>query len=69
MTLYHGDEQGKIDETLSQTPGVQIFLQPIAPPAALGLAGFAGSTWITSSYVANWWGNESSPTLIFPFVS
>lgn len=53
---------------LEQTPGVQIFLQPIAPPAALGLAGFAGSTWITSSYIANWWGTPESPTIFFPFV-
>ncbi|KAF2748043.1 hypothetical protein M011DRAFT_518766 [Sporormia fimetaria CBS 119925] len=53
---------------MSQVPNVTIFLQPIAPPAALGLAGFAGSTWITSSYIANWWGNSESPTIFFPFV-
>ncbi|KAF2254121.1 hypothetical protein BU26DRAFT_400875, partial [Trematosphaeria pertusa] len=58
----------KLAKTIDQTPGIQIFLQPIAPPAALGLAGFAGSTWITSSYIANWWGNPESPTIFFPFV-
>ena len=35
-------------DVLHQKPGIQIFLQPIAPPAALGLAGFAGSTFITA---------------------
>lgn len=54
--------------SLSKRPGLQIFLQPIAPPAALGLAGFAGSTWITSSYIASWWGNHDSPLIFFPFV-
>jgi succinate-acetate transporter protein len=50
-------------------PAVSIFLQPIAPPAALGLAGFAGSTWITASWIANWWGSPDSPSIFFPFVA
>lgn len=66
--MAHQEDDHEIDKILSQTPGIQIFLQPIAPPAALGLAGFAGSTWITSSYIANWWGNPDSPTIFFPFV-
>ena len=50
MALHmDGGSKEKYDETLNQKPGIQIFLQPIAPPAALGLAGFAGSTWITTS--------------------
>ena len=61
-----GDE--KRHNVLESTPQVQIFLKPIAPPAALGLAGFAGSTFITSSYIANWWGGPESPTIFFPFV-
>ncbi|KAK4500315.1 hypothetical protein PRZ48_008504 [Zasmidium cellare] len=67
MAMFHGSEK-RIEEILEKPPGVQIFLQPIAPPAALGLAGFAGSTWITSSYIADWWGNAESPTIFFPFV-
>jgi len=59
---------GKRQEILESTPNVQIFLKPIAPPAALGLAGFAGSTFIASSYIANWWGGPESPTIFFPFV-
>ena len=70
MSVYAGESHTeKRTKVVEQTPGVQIFLQPIAPPAALGLAGFAGSTWITSSYIANWWGNTESPTIFFPFVS
>ncbi|KAI1336706.1 GPR1/FUN34/yaaH family-domain-containing protein [Xylariaceae sp. FL0016] len=69
MALYgtKTDEKRHM-ETLHQTPGVQIFLRPIAPPAALGLAGFACSTWITSSYIADWWGTPDSPAIFFPFV-
>ncbi|KAK5168387.1 uncharacterized protein LTR77_006957 [Saxophila tyrrhenica] len=52
----------------SDRPGIRIFLQPLAPPAALGLAGFAGSTWITSAYIADWFGNPESPTIFFPFI-
>lgn len=67
MAMLRGSEK-KFDEILDTPPGIQIFLRPIAPPAALGLAGFAGSTFITSSYIANWWGNADSPTIFFPFV-
>lgn len=64
----HEDNALKIRQVLDQEPQVRIFLQPIAPPAALGLAGFAGSTWITASWIAGWWGNNDSPTIFFPFV-
>lgn len=59
----------KTDRLVEREPNVTIFLRPIAPPAALGLAGFAGSTWITASFIARWWGNETSPTIFFPFVA
>lgn len=65
----HLREDDRIDEVLHQIPKVNIFLKPIAPPAALGLAGFASSTWITASYIAGWWGNAESPTIFFPFVA
>lgn len=58
----------KLDRVLNRDPNVTIFLRPIAPPAALGLAGSAGSTWITATYIAGWWGDLSSPTIFFPFV-
>ena len=69
MALDLEGESGKeYQEVLKQKPGITIFLQPIAPPAALGLAGFAGSTFITSSWIANWWGGPDSPLVFFPFV-
>lgn len=64
-TQEHDEKKHAI---LESHPEIRIFLKPIAPPAALGLAGFAGSTWITSSYIAQWWGNSESPTIFFPFV-
>jgi succinate-acetate transporter protein len=63
------ENREKIDRLLERDPNVTIFLRPIAAPAALGLAGFAGSTWITATWVARWWGDESSPTIFFPFVA
>ena len=68
MALNSHDVQ-KVDSFINREPEVRIVLQPIAPPAALGLAGFAGSTWITASWIAGWWGNETSPTIFFPFVA
>lgn len=62
------NNQEKLDRVLGRDPNVTIFLRPIAPPAALGLAGFAGSTWIVASYIAQWWGDLSSPPIFFPFV-
>ncbi|GAA6036878.1 hypothetical protein JCM8097_006328 [Rhodosporidiobolus ruineniae] len=68
MALRSGNEY-KMEELLAEVPKVRIFLKPIAPPAALGLAGFAGSTAITSMWIARWWGNdETSPGAFFPFV-
>lgn len=56
------------EEILQQKPGINIMLRPLAPPAALGLAGFAGSTFIASMWIAGWWGDEDSPLVIFPFL-
>ncbi|THY68565.1 hypothetical protein D6C87_07639 [Aureobasidium pullulans] len=54
MALNSHDVQ-KVDSFINREPEVRIVLQPIAPPAALGLAG--------------WWGSETSPTIFFPFVA
>lgn len=64
-----GDNDKKLSSVLEQNPSVSIFLQPIAPPAALGLAGFAGSTFITSAWIAGWFGTPDSPLIFFPFVA
>lgn len=69
MALLHGpNSEKRFDELLETPPGIRIFLKPIAPPAALGLAGFAGSTFIAASWIADWWGTNASPTTFFPFV-
>lgn len=62
-------DQDKLDRITGGDPRITIFLRPIAPPAALGLAGFAGSTWIAASWIAGWWGGASSPGVFFPFVT
>lgn len=62
-------QEDKIDRILNDVPNVTIFLRPIAAPAALGLAGFAGATWISSTWVANWWGSSHSTSVIFPFLT
>lgn len=63
------DNTEKVNSVLEKEPDVTIFLRPIAAPAALGLAGFSGSTFITASYIAGWWGSKDSPTIFFPFVA
>lgn len=68
MAVEAGNHQ-KVDKILNNEPNVTIFLRPIAAPAALGLAGFAGSTWITAAYIAEWYGNKESPLIFFPFVA
>lgn len=68
MSVLNQDNE-KASKVIEQEPNVSIFLRPIAPPAALGLAGFAGSTWITASWMAAWWGGSESPTVFFPFVA
>ncbi|KAF2397787.1 hypothetical protein EJ06DRAFT_139103 [Trichodelitschia bisporula] len=68
MALQSTDEP-KIARLLNHDPTVTIFLRPIAAPAALGLAGYAGATWIAASWLARWWGDEDSPGILFPFVA
>jgi uncharacterized protein len=47
----------------------RVFLQPIAAPSILGLFGFATATFIVTAYLVGWYGNVSSPLLIFPFAT
>lgn len=62
------DAAERIQRVLGQDPQVTIFLKPIAAPAAMGLAGFASSTWVTSTYIARWWGSDHAPNVFFPFI-
>jgi succinate-acetate transporter protein len=47
----------------------RVFLQPIAAPSILGLAGFAGATFIVASNLAGWWGTPASPLVLAPFAA
>lgn len=47
----------------------RVFLQPIAAPSILGLAGFAGATFIAASNLAGWWGTPTSGLAIAPFAA
>ncbi|KAI3326848.1 hypothetical protein HD806DRAFT_532483 [Xylariaceae sp. AK1471] len=70
LIVHATDEDSKRRiEIGNSTPGITIFLQPISPPAVSGLAGFAGSTWITAGYIADWWGQPDSPIIFFSFVA
>src|SRR5438067_2875941 len=47
----------------------RVFLQPIAAPSILGLFGFATATFIVTAYLVGWYGNATSPLIIFPFAT
>lgn len=47
----------------------RVFLQPIAAPSILGLAGFAGATFIVASNLAGWWGTPTSGLVLAPFAA
>jgi len=47
----------------------RVFLQPIAAPSILGLAGFAGATFMVASNLAGWWGTPDSGLALAPFAA
>jgi succinate-acetate transporter protein len=47
----------------------RVFLQPIAAPSILGLAGFAGATFMVASNLAGWWGTPTSGLALAPFAA
>jgi succinate-acetate transporter protein len=47
----------------------RVFLQPIAAPSILGLAGFASATFIVASNLAGWWGTPHSGLVLAPFAA
>src|SRR5437764_14678011 len=70
------DERRRIaaagDEDTSWEDGFappRVFLQPIAAPSILGLAGFAGATFVVASNLAGWWGTPTSGLAIAPFAA
>jgi succinate-acetate transporter protein len=63
--------QTELDVAHDTTNGVatRVFLQPIAAPSILGLAGFASATFIVASNLAGWWGTPKSPLALAPFAA
>jgi len=55
-------------ELIANGPPARIFLKPIAAPSALGLAAYASSTFIISTYLTAWYGNPGTQAMIWPFV-
>ena len=47
----------------------QISLQPVAAPSILGLFGFAAATFMVAANLAGWYGNDSTPLVLFPFAA
>ena len=47
----------------------RVFLQPIAAPSILGLAGFAGATFVVASNLAGWWGTPTLGLTLAPFAA
>ena len=66
-TAFAGTEDGAWAADGFARP--RVFLQPIAAPSILGLAGFAGATFIVASNVAGWWGTPTSGIVLAPFAA
>jgi succinate-acetate transporter protein len=45
----------------------RVFLQPIAAPSILGLAGFSVATMMVATIMAKWWGTALDLRLVAPF--
>jgi succinate-acetate transporter protein len=47
----------------------RIVLTPVAPPSILGLYGFMGATLMVGAWQAGWYGDVSTPLIVFPFAA
>jgi len=47
----------------------RVFLQPIAAPSILGLAGFSVATMMVATIQAGWWGSLTDLTVVAPFAA
>ncbi|HEU5035346.1 MAG TPA: GPR1/FUN34/YaaH family transporter [Mycobacteriales bacterium] len=45
----------------------RIVLSPVAPPSILGLYGFMGATLMVGAWQAGWYGDVTTPIVVFPF--
>ena len=62
-----GSTNGVSGELNEWRDHARVFLQPIAAPSILGLYGFAAGTFMVTANLVGWYGNATSPLLIFPF--
>ncbi len=60
---------GHAEELREWRDHTRVFLQPVAAPSILGLFGFAAATFIVTAHLVGWYGNPTSPLLIFPFAT
>jgi uncharacterized protein len=65
-TAYAGVDEAAWEDGFARP---RVFLQPIAAPSILGLAGFAGATFIVASNTAGWWGTPDSGLVLAPFAA
>jgi succinate-acetate transporter protein len=63
-TALAGVDEGAWEDGFARP---RVFLQPIAAPSILGLAGFASATFIVASNIAGWWGTPTSGEVLAPF--
>jgi succinate-acetate transporter protein len=71
MSTVGARRQTELDVARDPSNGLatRVFLQPLAAPSILGLAGFAGATFIVASNLAGWWGTPKSPLALAPFAA
>ncbi|HKN96210.1 MAG TPA: acetate uptake transporter [Pseudonocardiaceae bacterium] len=65
-TSVNGDDRTDLSFWRTHT---QISLQPVAAPSILGLFGFAAATFMVAANLAGWYGNDSTPLVLFPFAA
>jgi succinate-acetate transporter protein len=61
------DNQGIIGDNTTAPP-TRIFLKPIAHPTALGLAAYGSASFVFAAYLAEWYGKDTTATVIWPFL-
>jgi uncharacterized protein len=64
-----GATNGASGELREWRDHARVFLQPIAAPSILGLYGFAVATFMVTAHQVGWYGNATSPLLIFPLAT
>lgn len=68
QTTQHTTQHTTQQTAQGQGTSAQIFLQPIAAPAILGLFGIAGALFVLATHWAKWFGTTASPTYLLAWV-